>query len=60
VRVQLVVEAIGGEVAEESKVRNNCDNYDVQGTGNKKWYGVGIGELILDIILKHCNLTALS
>lgn len=25
----LVVEAIGGEVTEESKVRNNCDNYDV-------------------------------
>ena len=22
-------EAIGGEVAEESKVRNNCDSYDV-------------------------------
>jgi len=23
------MEAIGGEVTEESKVRNNCDNYDV-------------------------------
>jgi len=29
VRVQLVVERIGGEVAKESKVKNNCDNYDV-------------------------------
>jgi len=29
VRIHLVVEAIGGEVTEESKVRNNCDNYDV-------------------------------
>ena len=28
-RVQLVVERIGGEVTKESKVKNNCDNYDV-------------------------------
>ena len=27
---QLVVEAISGEVTKESKVRNNCDNYDVR------------------------------
>ena len=25
----MVVEAIGGEVTEESKVRNKCDSYDV-------------------------------
>jgi len=29
VPVELVVEAIGGEVTKESKVRNNCDNHDV-------------------------------
>jgi len=29
VRIHLVVEAIGGELTEESKVRNNCDSYDV-------------------------------
>jgi len=29
VRIHLVVEAIGGELAEQSKVRNNCDSYDV-------------------------------
>ena len=27
--IHLVVEAIGGGVTEESKVRNNYDNYDV-------------------------------
>ena len=27
--IHLVVEAIGGELTEESKVRNNCDSYDV-------------------------------
>ena len=31
VRAQLVVEAIGGKVTKESKVRDNCDNYDVRG-----------------------------
>ena len=25
-----IVEAIGGEVTKESKVRDNCDNYDVR------------------------------
>ena len=29
VPVELVVEAIGGEVTKESKVRNNCDKNDV-------------------------------
>ena len=28
-RIHLVVEAIGGELTEESKVRNNSDSYDV-------------------------------
>ena len=32
VPVELVVEAIGGEVTEESKVRNICDNHDVIST----------------------------
>ena len=27
--IQLIVEAIGGEVTKESKVRNNCDKHDV-------------------------------
>jgi len=35
------VEAIGGEVTKESKVRNNCDNYDVRSMMNMKG-GTGI------------------
>ena len=27
--VELVVEPFGGEVAKESKVKNNCDKHDV-------------------------------
>jgi len=29
VRIRLAVEAISGELTEESKVRNNCDSDDV-------------------------------
>ena len=36
VRAQLIVEAIGGEVTKESKVRSGCDNYDVRSMKNMK------------------------
>ena len=39
--VELVVEAIGGEVTKESKVRNYCDKHDVSIMMNMK-SGTGI------------------
>ena len=48
-RIDLVVEAIGGEVTEESKVGGNCDNYDVSIIMNIK--GAKIIQHLLNTIL---------
>ena len=48
-RIHLVVEAIGSEVTEESKVRNNCNNYDVSIMMNVK--GAKIIQPLLNISL---------